>query len=326
MDNGIQARVSTILAGNNAQGLDELDAMIQKATPEEAAEINAALFSYLSKVSATRTDGADGLSPPNTLSGASQKAAGNQLAAINSESLGVDMFAIMALFQKSAQEMRNTNREIRASELNAQVGSLMNAADEMKKAADFRLAAGIVSGVTQMVSGAMQFGSSVMEARSAAQAASAESNANQLSTQANRTNLQADSMARGIDPSNAAGMAKVDRLRNHALDSAEMSQVFADEAKAINADAKATGSRFDLASSTMQGASGIIGAALEHEASMHDVSAKRFEAESKLHESASQEANEMMQQMMDVIRDVREKIKDIQQSNVETTRGIARNI
>ena len=34
----------------------------------------------------------------------------------------------------------------------------------------------------------------------------------------------------------------------------------------------------------------------------------------------------MMQQMMDVIRDVREKIKDIQQSNVETTRGIARNI
>lgn len=48
------------------------------------------------------------------------------------------------LVQRSAQEVRDANREIGSSELNAQVGQLTGAASGMQKAPNFRLAAGIV--------------------------------------------------------------------------------------------------------------------------------------------------------------------------------------
>ena len=43
-----------------------------------------------------------------------------------------DIFTFMALFQKLAQEMRNSNREIRTAELQGQISELQNAATEMR--------------------------------------------------------------------------------------------------------------------------------------------------------------------------------------------------
>lgn len=51
-----------------------------------------------------------------------------------------------------------------------------------------------------------------------------------------------------------------------------------------------------------------------------------FEAQSKTLADGTQQANELVQQMMDVIQDVRDKLGAIQQSQLETHRGIVRNV
>ncbi|MGY6268544.1 type III secretion system translocon subunit SctB [Achromobacter denitrificans] len=76
-------------------------------------------------------------------------------------------------------------------------------------------------------------------------------------------------------------------------------------------------------------ASGIgtmVNAAQERKAAEHDAKRSELEAQSKVHESGMQQASEMAQQMMDVIRDIRDKLSAIEQSRMETNRGIARNI
>lgn len=70
----------------------------------------------------------------------------------------------------------------------------------------------------------------------------------------------------------------------------------------------------------------MINAAQEQKAAEHDARRSELEAQSKVHESGMQQAGEMAQQMMDVIRDVRDKLASIEQSRMETNRGIARNI
>lgn len=172
--------------------------------------------------------------------------------------MSVDIYAVMAMAQKTAQQMRDANREIRASSLDAQVSELMSAADDMQKSADFKFIAGIVQGGTQIISGAIQMDF----ARSPSPGDSIET-----------------STTKGKAGSDIAG-----------------------------------------------GIGSMIAAKFNHLASSAEVSAKRHEATAKLHESATAEANDMMQQMMDVIRDVRDKLSAIDQSRIETNRGIARNI
>ncbi|MGE8689089.1 MAG: type III secretion system translocon subunit SctB [Achromobacter sp.] len=80
------------------------------------------------------------------------------------------------------------------------------------------------------------------------------------------------------------------------------------------------------ASGVASGIGTIVNAAQERKAAEHDAKRSELEAESKVHESGVQQANEMAQQMMDVIRDLRDKLSAIEQSRMETNRGIARNI
>ncbi|MCY1311373.1 hypothetical protein D9M70_616640 [compost metagenome] len=69
-----------------------------------------------------------------------------------------------------------------------------------------------------------------------------------------------------------------------------------------------------------------MNAAQERKAAEHDAKRSEMEAQAKVHESGMQQASEMAQQMMDVIRDMRDKLSAIEQSRLETNRGIARNI
>ena len=98
------------------------------------------------------------------------------------------------------------------------------------------------------------------------------------------------------------------------------------EVDGLNESARSFSAGADAASKLIGGAGEIIAAGLKFGADSADVSARRHEARAKLHESASAQANEMMQQMMDVIRDVKDKLASIDQSRIETNRGIARNI
>lgn len=74
------------------------------------------------------------------------------------------------------------------------------------------------------------------------------------------------------------------------------------------------------------GIGSMVNAGMERKAAEHDAKKAELEAQSKVHESGTQQATEMAQQMMDVIRDVRDKLGAIEQSRMETNRGIARNI
>ena len=84
------------------------------------------------------------------------------LANLPSDQIQADMYAVMALFQKLAQEQRNSAREVRNSEMQAQISTLQSAAQEIRKAAADRLTGAIISGVMQMAAGAMQVGGAAM--------------------------------------------------------------------------------------------------------------------------------------------------------------------
>ncbi|EHK65678.1 type III secretion system translocon subunit SctB [Achromobacter arsenitoxydans] len=101
----------------------------------------------------------------------------------------------------------------------------------------------------------------------------------------------------------------------------------------LNAGGKFAESHAKKQSDIGGGVSGIAGgigsmanAGMERKAAEHDAKKTELEAQAKVHESGTQQASEMAQQMMDVIRDVRDKLGAIEQSRMETNRGIARNI
>jgi hypothetical protein len=57
-----------------------------------------------------------------------------------------------------------------------------------------------------------------------------------------------------------------------------------------------------------------------------EVEQQLTKTEAVSHPSRQEHAAEMMNQLMDVIRDVRDRLSSIEQSRIETTRGITRNI
>lgn len=72
-----------------------------------------------------------------------------------------DVFTVMLLMAKMSQENRETSRELRDAEQQSQLTEMQVAADKIREAADFALAAGIVSGVMKMASGAISIGGGV---------------------------------------------------------------------------------------------------------------------------------------------------------------------
>lgn len=217
--------------------------------------------------------------------------------------VGTDIYALMAEFQRSAQQMRNANREIRGAEFDAQISSLMASAEEMKTAADFRMYAGLVQGLSQIAAGATQV---YQSGRAAAETVKSAN----LGKQADEA-LQTSKLTPELD--------KKTEFRAE-------SSAFAKEAKIADSESNLRGAKAQAYSGMLNGIGGIASTMLNSYAETHDIAAKRLETEAKLHESSSQGADEMMRQMMDVIRDVRDKLQSIEQSRIETNRAMARNI
>lgn len=85
----------------------------------------------------------------------------------------------------------------------------------------------------------------------------------------------------------------------------------------------------DLSSGAAQIADGLAklqSASSEKEANLADARAKTDEAAATEAQARRDTAQELIQAMTDTLRDIREKLAAIVQSNLETTRGIARNI
>ena len=191
-----------------------------------------------------------------------------------------DIYNAMKLYQEMAQETRNSAREVRTSEMSAQVDALKNAAQDIRAGAEERFQAAIVGGVASVVAGSMHIG--------------------------------AGASALTAMGSKGAGMeAPHDTLGPKGQFAHSSQMLDSSHAGAMGA--------------VIGGAGSIASAGLERQAAEQD--AKRAEAEAAAKVGGQQQlANDLMQAMQDVIRDVRDKLSSIEQSRLETNRGIARNV
>jgi hypothetical protein len=233
------------------------------------------------------------------------------------QDVGADMYAVMALFQKMAQEMRNSAREVRGAEMQSQITSLKDAAQNIRDAAQERMVGAIVSGSMQIVGGAMSLGMGI--AGGAQQVKGGMKTIESAKFENQATNFAA------MNKAEASPLTRAE-VRTISADYKGMAGIAGGEA------AIATGRGAQL-TAIGQGSAGMFGgvgtivqATQEKKAAEHDATKALNEADAKVHESGVQHANDLMQQMMDVIRDVRDKLGSIEQSRLETTRGIARNI
>lgn len=256
-------------ASNNAS-----DAIRQKLmgsldaakNPADAAAI-AAQLAALADLMAQGANSLRDIQAPEAKPGSDVSATLGALASFSDMDVQTDMYAFMALFQQMAQTMRTSAREVRQSEMEAQIGALKGAAQEIRNAAQDRMVGAMVAGAFQIAGGLAQVGSGALQGVTLAKGGQfAESQAKKQSD-----------IGGGL--SGIAG-----------------------------------------------GIGSMVNASQERKAAEHDAKKSELEAQSKVHESGMQQATEMAQQMMDVIRDVRDKLGAIEQSRMETNRGIARNI
>jgi len=206
-------------------------------------------------------------------------------------SVQTDTFAFMALFAKIQQGMRDNARAERTAELQSQVGSLRAAASEMIKAGDERLAGAIVDGLAKAGTGAMSIAGGLggLRAMSATRRSVEFSGADDFST------------SRGSSFNFAEGSPDMARMG------------------AVNRMGDGLGG-------LVEGGAHLTGGILEHGAGEHDAEAKRDEAEGVQAEARGNQAQDLMAATADTLRDLREKLAAMEQSNVETLRGMARNI
>ncbi len=292
--------------------------------------------------------------PPADSGKAEAAAALARLQALNDAQVGADIYAYMALFQQMAQQMRNTARTQRTTEMQAQVSALQNAAQEMKNAAAQRFIAALVSSGTQIVSGLVQMGGSSLAASKSIKGAKMEYDANKglqgaaqpeitgisSPTDVTRNGASVARQATFTAPAGAgtnAGNWQDTPVATLAQEQAAMKNLQGlpkpTDFGAMLKDAKVLSAEGTKIAGLTQGLSGLVGglgsgtaAFFTREADARDAAKMELETQARVHEAAVQHANDTMQQMMDVIRDVRDKLQAIEQATVETNRGIARNI
>ncbi|MFJ1301996.1 type III secretion system translocon subunit SctB [Pseudomonadota bacterium AL_CKDN230030165-1A_HGKHYDSX7] len=266
-------------AGLNPALLNPLDTGSAAAPPAGVKQLDAAQL--LSKGTVGDKLASMGLTPPSIGSGSpdASKALGGL-----EQGVQTDIYAVMALFQKLAQDQRNAARADRAAAMDAQVQTLMSAADKIRDAAAERFAGAMAAGAFQIAGGIMQVGMGAGAIGATVKSVNMTTTSSPLTAAQTKFQSGLDSFA-----SNASGLG--------------------------------------------QGASGIMGgigsmaqAGFDRAASAKDAERAELEASAKVFESGVQQANDLMQQMMDVIRDVRDKLGAIEQSRIETNRGIARNV
>ncbi len=228
------------------------------------------------------------------------------LGSLGSNQISADIAGVMLLFQKLAQQMRDTARTQRTSDMQSQVTALQGAASKMKDAALSRFTAAVVQGAIQIASGAVQIGMSTYAAKQSIKG------------------LKQDT----------AGKDMLDQARKGGKTMGEPQKVelrtAGKELKFQGAVSKATGEKFQSISqglaSMSTGLGSMIGAGITLQADLADAQRAELDVLAKVSETGVQHGNDTMQQMLDVIRDVKDKVQSIQQSAIETNRTISRNI
>ena len=259
------------------------------------------------------------LDPPDGTGSAS--GAWKGLGSLNPQNVQTDIYAVMALFQKIAQEQRNTGRELRQAELQSQIGLLNSAAQEIREAAQDRFVGAVLQGAMQIAGGAMQIAGGVASLGTLASAGGAKTPAESPSSA---------SWTKGQTPATPppAGGPVIGANRGPAppVETPVTPAGQGVRGMDLPTKAQAYAQLGSGGSGITGGIGGMVSAGMEMSAAGHDARKAELESAAKVHEQGVQQANDLMQQMMDVIRDVRDKLGAMEQSRVETTRGIARNI
>ena len=288
--------------------------------------------------------------PPNGGGSSEVKNATIQaLGGFNMDGMSTDIYAVMAMIQKIAQSQRDSARQIRDASLQQQVTQLQGAADEIRKAAQDRFVGAVVQSAMQIGAGVAQIGAGVASAVQMGKATSMKEDPNIKANQQEIASLNKESEGlASYTPKELDAMSKnpgisSSELANKAQDSSRKAEIDSriDNLKQQNIDAQTrfgdakkmleakSGSSLEYGkgiSSVLGGIGGLVNATMEQKAAQHDATKAELETQAKVDETNNQQANDFMQQMMDVIRDVREKLSSVQQSTIETNRGIARNI
>lgn len=110
------------------------------------------------------------------------------------DDLPFDTTSIFIAIQNNSQEIRKANILARDSELKSQFNELIKSADDMQTAANFRLAAGIISGVTQGLMASYQMYSSAQSGKEAMKGAEPEKQGNELKSEAKALNSSANQL------------------------------------------------------------------------------------------------------------------------------------
>jgi hypothetical protein len=241
--------------------------------------------------------------------GALSKTSTDWLDKLSGDDVQGDIYAFMSLFQKLAQTMRQTAQTQRTSELVAQVSELQNAAEQMEKAATMRLVAGCVQSGLQIAGGLAQIGFSSASLKSSVQGAKLEAQGSKMIAGSENQMKGPESMGAG---------QRLD-MKNSGIDI----QSSGKQLSAVGANQQSTG---QAVGSIMTGAGQVAGSGFNYAADKEEQKKAEMDVRAKEHEVAQNHANEMMQQMMEVIRDIKDKLQSIQQTSIETNRGIARNI
>ena len=227
------------------------------------------------------------------------------------DDLATDLYAFMAMYTKIAQQMRSNAREQRAAELQSQMTSLENAAEHMLQAAQERFNAALTSGLFQIASGAISIGSALGTLGAMSKAS------------------KAPDAVPGKTPDAVPGDGGLDVLPSDgAVNAASTKKVGPDLSPGSEFMVRLKAKQ-DFASGGAQvvsGIGGIASGALEQQAAQEDAAAKQDEAAATAAQARRDAAQEVMQTMAETIKDIREKLAAIVQSQIETNRGIARNI
>lgn len=93
------------------------------------------------------------MSPGDDLNGSHAAQASQRLGSFDQENMRADMYSVMALFQKMAQEMRDSARTERQANTQAKVSELYSSASEITEAAEKRFQGAMISGAFQIAGG-----------------------------------------------------------------------------------------------------------------------------------------------------------------------------
>lgn len=251
---------------------------------------------------------------PDETSPADAAKAAQTMASFPQAELQADIFSMMKLFQGMEREERNSARMDREASLQVKVTELNSQATEMEAAADKRYTSAMINGISQIVGGAMSVGMATGGMVKQVQGIRADATASRA-------------IARGNDKPGATTLKEVDEGPKGADGVGDSRAAFNQErAKVATARGMAMGQSAAGLGQMASGAGGLIAAGYDRDAAKDDVAAKRSETNATVADTAMQAANDRMQRAKEIIDDMKEKISAMEQSTIETNKGIARNV